>query len=152
MWVLLSFYIYFKVFFVCLRYWCPIEHRSSRASKLKMWASKNKYHWSKLTNVVVTSTDDCTLTVDTHKGGSRHIPTHTRLQTLKTHILEHKVSSTVQPLLCLVPFIEAVWWRGTKFDHAFSLDWSPPYLEGLFVAVSLHSCLCHAPRRRRERD
>lgn len=78
-----------------------------------------------------------------------HTHTNTQPQTLKTHIFQLKVSSSVQPLFCLVPFIEAVWWRGPKFDHAFSLDWSPPYLESLFVAVYLLSCLCHALRRER---
>lgn len=39
--------------------------------------------------------------------------------TLETHTFQQKVSLTAQPLFCLVPFIEAVWWRGPKFDHAF---------------------------------
>lgn len=55
----------------------------------------------------------------------------------------------VRPLLCfrlrkssLVERLEI---------RSFSLDWSPPYLEGLFVAVAVHSCLVNAPRTKRDR-
>lgn len=110
-------------------YWC------SRAAMIKRWTNK-KLSLKQM-----------------YKAAHRckHTHTHSELNT-QTHIFQQKVSSTVQPLFCLVPFIEAVWWRGPKFDHAFSLDWSPPYLESLFVAMSLHSCLCHAPRRESERN
>lgn len=111
------------------------SHWCSRAAMIKRWTNK-KLSLKQM-----------------YKAAHRckHTHTHSELNT-QTHIFQQKVSSTVQPLLCLVPFIEAVWWRGPKFDHAFSLDWSPPYLESLFVAMSLHSCLCHAPRRESERN
>lgn len=37
-----------------------------------------------------------------------------------------------------------------KFNHAFRLNWSPPYLEDLFAVFSLRCCLCRAPRRNTE--
>lgn len=84
-----------------------------------MWANKNKYHGSKL---LVSQAPRISLLLRIHTEVRAGTYPHTRLQTLKTQILEHKVSSTVQPLLRLIPFIEAVWWRGPKFDHAFPLD------------------------------
>lgn len=140
---LLLFYIHFKA-----RDLFVARSNTSAASELNMWAKKNitkanLQRWS----CSLTSTNDYTLTVDTHTGASRHIPTLTHSYKHSKHTYSSRKCH--QPLFCLVPFIETVWWRGPKFNHAFSLDWSPPYLESLFVAVSLHSCLCHALRRER---
>lgn len=75
-----------------------VEHQRQTCGQTKKISSKQPYK----DNASLTSTDDCTFTVDTQAGVSRH--TNTQLQTLKTHTFQWKESSTVQPL-CFFLFL-----------------------------------------------